>query len=67
MDASSDRSADIVVTVDGDCATVSLTRPHVRNAQTPEMWNQMAEIGRSMSDESLTDARSMSVRCLIDV
>ena len=51
MDASSEQSADIVVTVDGDCATVSLTRPHVRNAQTPEMWNQMAEIGRSMSDD----------------
>ena len=44
MDARSEQSAAIVVTVDGDCATVSLTRPHVRNAQTPEMWNQLAEI-----------------------
>lgn len=51
MDARSEESADIVVTVEGDCATVSLTRPHVRNAQTPEMWNQLAEIGRSMSDD----------------
>jgi len=51
MDARSEQSADIVVTVEGDCATVSLTRPHVRNAQTPEMWNHLAEIGRSMSDD----------------
>lgn len=51
MDARSEQSADIVVTVEGDCATVNLTRPHVRNAQTPEMWNQLAEIGRSMSDD----------------
>jgi enoyl-CoA hydratase/carnithine racemase len=51
MDASSEESTHIAVTVDGDCATVSLTRPDVRNAQTPEMWNQLAAIGRSMPDD----------------
>jgi len=51
MDASSEESTHIAVTVDGDCATVSLTRPDVRNAQTPEMWNQLADIGRSMPDD----------------
>lgn len=51
MDASSEQSTHIAVTVDGDCATVSLTRPQVRNAQTPEMWNQLADIGRSMPDD----------------
>ena len=51
MDASSEESTHIAVTVDGDCATVSLTRPDVRNAQTPEMWNQLAAIGRSMLDD----------------
>ena len=51
MVAGSDQSADIVVTVDGDWATVSLSRPHVRNAQTSEMWNQLAQIGQSMSDD----------------
>ena len=51
MDASSEESTHIAVTVDGDCATVSLTRPDVRNAQTPEMWNQLANIGLSMPDD----------------
>lgn len=51
MDASSEQSTHIAVTVDGDRATVSLTRPEVRNAQTPEMWNQLADIGRSMPDD----------------
>jgi enoyl-CoA hydratase/carnithine racemase len=51
MDASSEQSTHIAVTVDGDRATVSLTRPEVRNAQTPEMWKQLADIGRSMSDD----------------
>ena len=50
MDARSEQSADIVVTVEGDCATVSLTRPHCATRRH-EMWNQLAEIGRSMSDD----------------
>ncbi len=48
MDASSEESTNIAVAIDGDCATVSLARPDVRNAQTPEMWDQLADIGRSM-------------------
>ena len=51
MDASSEESTSIAVAINGDCATVSLTRPDVRNAQTPEMWNQLADIGRSMPDD----------------
>ena len=51
MDASSEESTNIAVAIDGDCATVSLARPDVRNAQTPEMWDQLADIGRSMPDD----------------
>lgn len=34
----------IAVRIDGDTMTVQLNRPEVRNAQTPEMWLQFAEI-----------------------
>ncbi|QBX57137.1 enoyl-CoA hydratase/isomerase family protein [Nocardioides seonyuensis] len=37
--------------VDGPVATLTLDRPSVRNAQTPAMWQAMAELGRSIPDE----------------
>ena len=47
MDASSEESTNIAVAIDGDCATVSLARPDVRNAQTPEMWTaEQKHLGR---------------------
>jgi enoyl-CoA hydratase/carnithine racemase len=37
--------------VSGVVATVTLSRPEVRNAQTPTMWRALAEIGAAMPDE----------------
>ena len=37
--------------VDGPVATLTLDRPDVRNAQTPAMWEAMAEIGDSMPED----------------
>lgn len=37
--------------VDGPIATITLTRPEVRNAQTPTMWRALAALGRQISDE----------------
>lgn len=34
--------------VDGEMATVVLSRPEKRNAMTPSMWWQLAEIGRAL-------------------
>jgi len=42
-------SGHITVTVDGDCARVTLVRPDVRNAQTPQMWVELATIADEMS------------------
>lgn len=36
--------------VDGAVATVTLDRPEVRNAQTPAMWDALAELGRQVDD-----------------
>jgi enoyl-CoA hydratase/carnithine racemase len=33
---------------DGPVATVTLCRPHVLNAQTPQMWQRLREIGREL-------------------
>lgn len=35
----------------GPLATLTLDRPAVRNAQTPAMWEAMAEIGRTLPDD----------------
>jgi enoyl-CoA hydratase/carnithine racemase len=37
--------------VDGVVATVTLSRPEVRNAQTPAMWRGLAAIGADIPDE----------------
>lgn len=37
--------------VDGATATVTLDRPEVRNAQTPQMWEALAGIGAQVPDE----------------
>lgn len=39
------------VTHDGPVATVTLDRPEVRNAQTPQMWDALASLGRDLSGE----------------
>ena len=40
--------AGVRLSVDGEVATVSLDRPAKRNAMTPSMWWQLAEIGRAL-------------------
>jgi enoyl-CoA hydratase/carnithine racemase len=40
--------AGLRLTVEGDVATVVLDRPEKRNAMTPSMWWQLAEIGRAL-------------------
>ena len=37
--------------VDGAVATVTLDRPDKRNAQTPEMWKGLRDLGASIPDE----------------
>ena len=37
--------------VDGPVATITLDRPDVRNAQTPAMWEALAELGQSMPED----------------
>ena len=37
--------------VSGPVATVTLSRPEVRNAQTPTMWRALAAIGETVPDE----------------
>lgn len=37
--------------VAGPVATVTLDRPHVRNAQTPAMWLALGELGRNIPDD----------------
>ena len=37
--------------VNGAMATVTLSRPEVRNAQTPRMWRALASIGAGLPDE----------------
>lgn len=36
---------------DGPVATVTLCRPDVLNAQTPEMWNTLRDVGRELSGD----------------
>jgi enoyl-CoA hydratase/carnithine racemase len=43
--------AGLRLAVDGVVATVTLSRPEVRNAQTPAMWRALAAIGEEMPDD----------------
>jgi enoyl-CoA hydratase/carnithine racemase len=36
----------------GPVASITLNRPDVRNAQTPAMWRALAELGRSLPEET---------------
>jgi enoyl-CoA hydratase/carnithine racemase len=38
--------------VAGEVATISLVRPERRNAQTPSMWSELSEIGRTLPPEA---------------
>ncbi|WP_117210411.1 enoyl-CoA hydratase/isomerase family protein [Allorhizocola rhizosphaerae] len=40
------------VTSDGPVATVTLDRPAQRNAQTPQMWLELAAVGRELSGDT---------------
>ncbi len=37
--------------VDGAVATITLSRPEVRNAQTPTMWRALARLGEGIGDD----------------
>lgn len=37
---------------DGHTATITLHRPDVRNAQTPQMWEALAALGEALPDET---------------
>lgn len=41
----------IVTEHDGETLRVTLNRPEVRNAQTPQMWDQLATIAQSIPDD----------------
>ncbi len=40
----------IVTSIEGDVLRVTLNRPEVRNAQTPEMWEEFAQIADSVPE-----------------
>ena len=44
-------NAGVRLTVDGALATVTLCRPEKLNAQTPQMWARLAEIGRALTGD----------------
>jgi len=41
-------TGDVRLDLDGPVATVTLCRPQVLNAQTPDMWGTLREIGRTL-------------------
>ncbi|MGH8877188.1 MAG: enoyl-CoA hydratase/isomerase family protein [Stackebrandtia sp.] len=49
-------SANIKTDIDGPVARVTLTRPEVRNAQTPQLWQELRDAGRDLPGD---------VRCVI--
>jgi enoyl-CoA hydratase/carnithine racemase len=51
MDPEELAAAGLRYDVSGVVATVTLTRPEVRNAQTPTMWRALADIGDQVPDE----------------
>jgi enoyl-CoA hydratase/carnithine racemase len=44
-------TAGLQLDVSGAVATVTLNRPEVRNAQTPQMWAGLAAVGEQLADE----------------
>jgi enoyl-CoA hydratase/carnithine racemase len=44
-------SAGLALDLDGPVLSVTLSRPEVRNAQTPHMWSALARIGRAVGDD----------------
>jgi enoyl-CoA hydratase/carnithine racemase len=44
-------AAGLAYAVSGEVATVTLSRPEVRNAQTPAMWRALAAIGEQIPDQ----------------
>lgn len=44
-------AAGLRYSVDGVVATITLDRPHRRNAQTPTMWRTLADLGEEIPDE----------------
>jgi enoyl-CoA hydratase/carnithine racemase len=51
MDPEELAAAGLRYDVSGVVATVTLTRPEVRNAQTPTMWRALADIGDQVPDD----------------
>jgi enoyl-CoA hydratase/carnithine racemase len=51
MDPEELAAAGLRYAVDGVVATVTLSRPEVRNAQTPAMWRGLAAVGEAISDD----------------
>lgn len=49
-------SATVNTQVEGPVARVTLYRPDVRNAQTPQMWQELRDVGRSLPGD---------VRCVV--
>ena len=49
--AETPEDAGVRVEVDGAVATVVLDRPDKRNAQTPAMWQRLAEIGAGLGED----------------
>lgn len=47
-----DPSTHILTDLDGDVLRVTLNRPEVRNAQTPQMWSRLAEIAHQVPDQA---------------
>jgi enoyl-CoA hydratase/carnithine racemase len=45
------RRGGIALRLDGACATITLSRPEVLNAQDPHTWDALASIGETLPDE----------------
>lgn len=50
-DAASLAAAGLSLRIEGPVATLTLSRPEVRNAQTPTMWRTMAAVGAGLGDD----------------
>lgn len=48
----SDPSMHVLTELDGDVLRVTLNRPDVRNAQTPQMWERLAAIATSVPEQA---------------
>lgn len=47
-----DVKTQVLVQVDDDVVRITLNRPEVRNAQTPQMWDYLAELGESLPEQA---------------